>query len=60
MYDEDAMVDIEGELISAMEEIDILVLKKKETKRIIGALRKEWQRTKWRYFPVKIGTRRGK
>ena len=38
LNEEEVMVDMEGELISAMEEIDRLRLKKKETKAIIGAL----------------------
>ena len=40
--DEEAMVDMEGELISALEEIDRLRLKKRKQKQLLMQYEKKW------------------
>ena len=60
LNDGEAMVDMEGELVSYLEEIDRLRLKKRKQKQLLMQYEKNGKEPSEYILFVKIGVRRGK
>jgi hypothetical protein len=57
---EEVLVDMEGELISALEEIDRLIIKNKKQKQLLIQFEKESKKPDENFFSAESGIRRGK